>query len=232
MAQLGGRGSGRAQRLGSAGASPSQTASLIETLRRISDACSNRINEINSRELTPPRRAVLPCGPHRLPAASEALPMWRRVAVCLLTALPAFPDSGRVPVQPPAGEPVGTVPSFLNEVVPLLTRHGCNQGACHGKGAGQNGFRLSLARLRPGVWTTAGSPASSTAGASTRPTPEMSLLLRKPTGERPARGRQALRRGQPRVPAAPRLAQGRRAGPKKDEPEVVRLELDARRRAR
>lgn len=35
-------------------------------------------------------------------------------------------------------------PSFVNDVIPVLTRYGCNQGACHGKGAGQNGFRLSL----------------------------------------------------------------------------------------
>ena len=40
-------------------------------------------------------------------------------------------------------------PSFLNEVVPVLTRAGCNQGACHGKGAGQNGFRLSLRGYAP-----------------------------------------------------------------------------------
>ena len=36
--------------------------------------------------------------------------------------------------------PAADAPSFINEVVPLLTRYGCNQGACHGKGAGQNGF--------------------------------------------------------------------------------------------
>ncbi|MEK6262851.1 MAG: hypothetical protein AABP62_29990 [Planctomycetota bacterium] len=35
-------------------------------------------------------------------------------------------------------------PSFDNDIEPILTRFGCNQGACHGKGAGQNGFRLSL----------------------------------------------------------------------------------------
>ena len=35
-------------------------------------------------------------------------------------------------------------PSFLNDVMPLLTKQGCNQGACHGKGSGQNGFALSL----------------------------------------------------------------------------------------
>ena len=40
-------------------------------------------------------------------------------------------------------------PSFVNEVMPLFTRLGCNQGACHGKAAGQNGFRLSLRGYAP-----------------------------------------------------------------------------------
>lgn len=35
-------------------------------------------------------------------------------------------------------------PSFRNEVQPILTRFGCNMGACHGAAAGQGGFRLSL----------------------------------------------------------------------------------------
>lgn len=44
---------------------------------------------------------------------------------------------------------VGTV-SFVNDVVPLLTRHGCNAGACHAKaGNGQNGFQLSLLGFEP-----------------------------------------------------------------------------------
>jgi hypothetical protein len=41
------------------------------------------------------------------------------------------------------------VPSFRHEVVPLLTRYGCNAGMCHGKEAGQNGFRLSLRGFDP-----------------------------------------------------------------------------------
>ena len=34
-------------------------------------------------------------------------------------------------------------PSFKNDILPILTRSGCNMGGCHGKLAGQNGFRLS-----------------------------------------------------------------------------------------
>jgi hypothetical protein len=33
---------------------------------------------------------------------------------------------------------------FSTDVVPLLTKLGCNSGGCHGKAGGQNGFQLSL----------------------------------------------------------------------------------------
>lgn len=33
---------------------------------------------------------------------------------------------------------------FSTEIVPLLSRYGCNSGGCHGKASGQNGFKLSL----------------------------------------------------------------------------------------
>ncbi|MFP6763724.1 MAG: S-layer protein, partial [Planctomycetaceae bacterium] len=33
---------------------------------------------------------------------------------------------------------------FARDVVPLLSKLGCNSGGCHGKASGQNGFRLSV----------------------------------------------------------------------------------------
>ena len=42
-----------------------------------------------------------------------------------------------------------TAPSFAEDVVPLFTRLGCNQGACHGKNDGRNGFKLSLRGYAP-----------------------------------------------------------------------------------
>src|SRR5262249_4623780 len=39
-----------------------------------------------------------------------------------------------------SGRPV----DFKTEIVPLLSRLGCNAGGCHGKASGQNGFKLSL----------------------------------------------------------------------------------------
>ncbi|QDV68851.1 hypothetical protein Poly24_25640 [Rosistilla carotiformis] len=40
--------------------------------------------------------------------------------------------------------------SFINDVVPVLTKSGCNTGVCHAKaGGGQNGFQLSLFGFEP-----------------------------------------------------------------------------------
>jgi hypothetical protein len=39
--------------------------------------------------------------------------------------------------------------SFTREVVPVLTKAGCNQGACHGSQHGRGGFRLSLRGFDP-----------------------------------------------------------------------------------
>ena len=38
---------------------------------------------------------------------------------------------------------------FVGEVVPILSKYGCNAGGCHGKASGQNGFRLSLLGFDP-----------------------------------------------------------------------------------
>jgi len=35
-------------------------------------------------------------------------------------------------------------PSFQNDVLPVLTKHGCNAGDCHGAASGKDGFMLSL----------------------------------------------------------------------------------------
>ena len=41
--------------------------------------------------------------------------------------------------------------SFRNDVIPVLTKMGCNQGACHGALAGKNGFKLTLRGYDPQV---------------------------------------------------------------------------------
>ncbi len=39
--------------------------------------------------------------------------------------------------------------NFANDIVPILTKGGCNSGGCHGKSGGQNGFKLSLLGFEP-----------------------------------------------------------------------------------
>ena len=39
--------------------------------------------------------------------------------------------------------------NFPNQIVPIFTKAGCNAGGCHGKAAGQNGFKLSLLGFEP-----------------------------------------------------------------------------------
>ena len=47
-----------------------------------------------------------------------------------------------IPVKIVLGEPVPV--DFRNEVNPIMSKVGCNQGTCHGSQKGQNGFKLSL----------------------------------------------------------------------------------------
>jgi hypothetical protein len=58
-----------------------------------------------------------------------------------------WPSSVRGDGQTSTGVSPNSFPervSFLHDVVPILTREGCNSGACHGTPSGKNGFRLSL----------------------------------------------------------------------------------------
>ncbi len=47
-----------------------------------------------------------------------------------------------------AEEQVASV-SFTTDIMPMLTKLGCNGGGCHGKSSGQNGFKLSLLGFEP-----------------------------------------------------------------------------------
>lgn len=57
-------------------------------------------------------------------------------------------QSVRVPVTVSGTETARPI-NFANQVEPVLTKLGCNSGGCHGKIAGQNGFRLSLLGFDP-----------------------------------------------------------------------------------
>ncbi len=77
--------------------------------------------------------------------------------------------------------------SFVNDVVPVLTKAGCNSGGCHGRSTGQNGFKLSLFGFEPAedyehlVIEARGRRLNPSA-------PDQSLLLRKASAAVPHTG--------------------------------------------
>ncbi len=86
--------------------------------------------------------------------------------------------------------------SYRNDVVPILTRAGCNSGACHGAASGKNGFGLTLFGYDPGQ----DHPRLTRDYHGRRldlAVPERSLMLTKPTGEVPHKGGKRLEKGGP-----------------------------------
>ncbi|MBX3421680.1 MAG: DUF1553 domain-containing protein [Pirellulaceae bacterium] len=84
---------------------------------------------------------------------------------------------------------------FANDIVPIITKAGCNAGTCHAKaGGGQNGFELSLLGFEPDV----DYQFIVVQGRGRRifpAAPESSLLIRKALGEVPHGGGPRLQAG-------------------------------------
>jgi hypothetical protein len=121
-----------------------------------------------------------------------------------------------------AGEPAS--PSFGTEIVPLLTKMGCNAGACHGKGAGQNGFRLSLRGYAPEQdykWITREFDGRRIDPAN----PEESLILRKATGRTPHEGGRVFAPGSREYDLVLAWLRAGFPGPNKSEPAIRKLEV-------
>ena len=81
--------------------------------------------------------------------------------------------------------------SFRHQVVPILSKAGCNSGGCHGKAEGQNGFQLSVF----GFDSDADFDAITRQGRGRRvsvSSPRKSLLLTKATAETPHGGGQKI----------------------------------------
>lgn len=89
-----------------------------------------------------------------------------------------------VTVQLPAAEPPM---SFRHEVMAVLSRAGCNQGACHGYSLGKNGFKLSLrgADPEPDYFAVARDLNSRRVNFQS---PETSLVVAKACGHVPHEG--------------------------------------------
>lgn len=118
---------------------------------------------------------------------------------------------------------------FANEIVPQLSRLGCNSGGCHGKASGQNGFKLSLFGFDPAF----DYDAIVMAGRGRRvfpSAPNQSLLLLKATAAVPHGGGKRLdSESEPYQLLVRWIEQGmKRSSP--DAPRIVRLLVEPQRR--
>jgi len=115
--------------------------------------------------------------------------------------------------------------SFENQVIPILTKAGCNSGGCHGKAEGQHGFKLSVFGFDP----EADYQALVMEGRGRRVSsarPEESLLLQKGTAQVPHGGGKRLERGGLQYRRLVRwLAEGARSGAG-TAPPALRIEVE------
>src|SRR5262249_37508377 len=82
-------------------------------------------------------------------------------------------------------------PDFETQILPVLSRAGCNSGACHGAAIGRGGFRLSLLGYDPALDYE--SMIDELQGRRVNlAKPEKSLLLKNPSRQLPHEGGQRL----------------------------------------
>ncbi len=87
-------------------------------------------------------------------------------------------------------------PSFVGDVLPLLSQAGCAAGACHAKPDGQNGFKLSVFSFDPA--SDHAEIVREDRGRRVFPAaPDESLLLQKATGRIPHEGGRRFEVGSP-----------------------------------
>jgi hypothetical protein len=91
-----------------------------------------------------------------------------------------------VPVQI-SGQKANYDVSFVRDIMPVLSKVGCNAGTCHGAAQGKNGFKLSLRGYDP-IFDHLALTDDIEGRRFNRAAPEQSLMLLKPTGAAPHQG--------------------------------------------
>jgi hypothetical protein len=87
-----------------------------------------------------------PAGIVRVDTTGRAFPLADGSAV--ITARDKSGATAALPVTVKGSATTAPI-HFANQIAPIFTKNGCNGGGCHGKAAGQNGFRLSLLGFEP-----------------------------------------------------------------------------------
>jgi hypothetical protein len=114
--------------------------------------------------------------------------------------------------------------SFRNDVIPMMTRIGCNSGACHGALAGKGGMKLSLRGYNPEadhfVLTR-----QALGRRVNKQEPNRSLVLLKPTLAVSHGGGQKLEVDSPDYRVLAEWVAAGAPGPRDDDPVIQRLEV-------
>ena len=153
--------------------------------------------------------------PERQVELTRCLPRWSLGLWLLLAPVVRadLPSAVRPDFDP--AQPV----SLTAQVIPTLTRLGCNTGSCHGKSGGQNGFALSL---------FGADPRSDRAALMTRINKAdgpASLMISKPTAQVPHAGGERLVVDSPEYETLLRWVEQEGTGePEAVEPRLIRLE--------
>jgi hypothetical protein len=103
--------------------------------------------------------------------------------------------SGVIPIKI-SGQTAPYEVSFVRDVMPTISRMGCNLGTCHGSAQGKNGFQLSLRGYDP-VFDHRALVDDIGGRRFNRAAPERSLMLMKPTGVVPHVGGVLTQPGEP-----------------------------------
>ena len=117
-----------------------------------------------------------------------------------------------------------TPPSFKVDVLPILTRAGCNSGACHGALAGKGGLKLSLRGYDPDTDHFA-LTRQAQARRIDRSIPEQSLMLLKSTRTLPHGGGTRIELGSWQHDVVLEWVRGGAAGPSPKDATVDRIEV-------
>lgn len=128
-----------------------------------------------------------------------------------------------VPLSARAEAPVAG-PNFRNQVLPVLSKAGCNSGACHGALAGKGGFKLSLRAYDP----TSDYHAITKQARGRRvelADPGSSLLLTKPSGAVPHKGGLRFDVDSPEYKIIADWITAGAPGPSDQDPLIERLEI-------
>lgn len=114
--------------------------------------------------------------------------------------------------------------AFAREIVPIFTKAGCNQGACHGAQHGRGGFKLSLLGFDP-EFDFPQIVQSAEGRRIVVSDPERSILLGKPAGVMEHGGGERLKLGSRQYDLIKRWLEDGAPEPSSKDPTVTGLEV-------